>query len=690
MSKKSTEYFIASLDPFFFDKGGFWFSENIGKIKSQIATNSWWQDNVLIFEKDLAMNPSEFMRKVSNMGYEKMQTVGSPGEFASRGGIIDVFPVNLQHALRLEFFGNRIESIAMLGEQIEDDLRLKILNKKIKAQEKSQDEAKKFKEGDYVVHLDHGIGVFRGFINDPLRNVPESQDTFLRDSVKKYPNKIDDCTSDDCAEKKWGYFVIEYAPPKHGRSPDRLFVPIEQAKKLSLYIGFDEPSIHRLGSEIWLKTKYHAKEDAEKMARELLDVYAKRELATRPIYNIESALSEFESQFKHFETSDQQKAIDDIKKDMSRKEPMDRLVCGDVGFGKTEVAARAAFIAAINGRQVALLCPTTILADQHYETFSERFKNFPVKISLLSRLEKKSDQEKTIKDIGRGVVDIVIGTHRLLSSDIQFKDLGLLIIDEEQRFGVKQKEKFKQYREDIDVLSLSATPIPRTMYLSLSGLRKISIIRTPPPGRKSVQTQVLPYNEEIVKESIKHELKRRGQIFFLYNRVQTIQSEAIHLREMVPDLKIAVAHGRMSEGQLRKIIHDFRDKKYDCLLATTIIENGLDLPNANTLIVANATRLGLAQSHQLRGRIGRSDKTAFAYFLYNEKELKDLAKERLEALADATELGDGWKIAERDLEIRGAGNILGKAQSGSMNKVGLNLYCQILSEAVERLRSDSK
>lgn len=666
MSKKSTEYFIASLDPFFFDKGVFWFSENIGKIKSQIATNSWWQDNVLIFEKDLAMNPSEFMRKVSNMGYEKVQTVGSPGEFASRGGIVDVFPVNLQHALRLEFFGNRIESIATLGEQIEDDLRLKILNKKIKSQEKSQDEAKKFKKGDYVVHLDHGIGVFRGF--------------FLEKSAPALNSQITDSR----------FFIIEYAAPKHGRSPDRLFVPIEQAKKLSLYIGFDAPTVHRLGSEIWLKTKYHAKEDAEKMARELLDVYAKRELATRPIYNIESALSEFESQFKHFETSDQQKAIDDIKKDMSRKEPMDRLVCGDVGFGKTEVAARAAFIAAINGRQVALLCPTTILADQHYETFSERFKNFPVKISLLSRLEKKSDQEKTIKDIGTGVVDIVIGTHRLLSSDIQFKDLGLLIIDEEQRFGVKQKEKFKQYREDIDVLSLSATPIPRTMYLSLSGLRKISIIQTPPPGRKAVQTQVLPYNEEIIKESIKHELKRHGQIFFLYNRVQTIQSEAMRLREMVPDLKIAIAHGRMSEGQLRKIVHDFRDKKYDCLLATTIIENGLDLPNANTLIVANATRLGLAQSHQLRGRIGRSDKTAFAYFLYNEKELKDLAKERLEALSDSTELGDGWKIAERDLEIRGAGNILGKAQSGSMNKVGLNLYCQILSEAVERLRSDSK
>lgn len=666
MPKKSTEYFIASLDPFFFDKGVFWFSENIGKVKSQIATNSWWQGNVLIFEKDLAINHSEFMRKVSDMGYEKVQTVGGPGEFASRGGIVDVFPVNLQHALRLEFFGNRIESIATLGEQIEDDLRLKLLNKKIKAQEKSQDEAKKFKEGDYVVHLDHGIGVFRGF--------------FEEKSAPTTSPKIPDSR----------FFIIEYVAPKHGRSPDRLFVPIEQAKKLSLYIGFDAPTIHRLGSEIWLKTKYHAKEDAEKMARELLDVYAKRELATRPIYNIESALSEFESQFKHFETSDQQKAIDDIKKDMSRKEPMDRLVCGDVGFGKTEVAARAAFIAAINGRQVALLCPTTILADQHYETFSERFKNFPVKISLLSRLEKKSDQEKTIKDIGTGVVDIVIGTHRLLSNDIQFKDLGLLIIDEEQRFGVKQKERFKQYREDIDVLSLSATPIPRTMYLSLSGLRKISIIQTPPPGRKAVQTQVLPYNEEIIKESIKHELKRHGQIFFLYNRVQTIQSEAMRLREMVPDLKIAIAHGRMSEGQLRKIVHDFRDKKYDCLLATTIIENGLDLPNANTLIVANATRLGLAQSHQLRGRIGRSDKTAFAYFLYNEKELKDLAKERLEALSDSTELGDGWKIAERDLEIRGAGNILGKAQSGSMNKVGLNLYCQILSEAVERLRPDSK
>ena len=678
--QRSTEYLIASLDPFFLDKGAIWFSENTEKIKTQSATNSWWQDNCLFFQKDLAVGPSEFLRKISNMGYEKVQTVASPGEFASRGGIVDIFPANSIQALRLEFFGNKIEVILPLGEKIDDNLRLKILNNKIKAREKSQDEAKKFKKGDYVVHLDHGIGVFKGlsFENEFLISIRQPADEFI--------NKSQDLNPNNQNENK--FFILEYAPPKGRKEPDRLYVPLEQAKKISLYIGFEAPTIHRLGSEIWLKTKYRVKEDAEKMARELLDIYAKRELATRPVYNTEGEISEFENLFKYFETSDQQKAIADIKKDMSRNEPMDRLVCGDVGFGKTEVAARAAFIAAISGKQVALLCPTTILADQHYETFSERFKNFPIRIALLSRLEKKADQMKTIKEIEKGTIDIIIGTHRLLSNDIHLKNLGLLIIDEEQRFGVKQKERFKQYRENLDVLSLSATPIPRTMYLALSGLRKISVIQTPPPGRKAIETKVLPYSEDIIKKAIEHEIKRHGQIFFLYNRVQTIQGEAMRLREIVSDLRIAVAHGRMSEGQLRKIIHDFRDKKYDCLLATTIIENGLDLPNANTLIVANATRLGLAQSHQLRGRIGRSDKTAFAYFLYNERELKDHAKERLEALADASGLGDGWKIAERDLEIRGAGNILGREQSGSMNKVGLNLYCQILSEAVDRLRSE--
>lgn len=675
MKQKSIEYLIVSLDPFFLDKGVIWFLENAEKIKTQSIANSWWQDNCLFFQKDLAINHSEFLRKISNMGYEKVQTVTSPGEFASRGGIVDIFPANSIQALRLEFFGNRIEEIRIFGEDISEDLRSKILNKKIKSQEKSAEEVKNFKKGDYVVHLDHGIGVFKGFAS-------ENTELSLREGEAE-PTK-----------QSQQFFILEYAPPKGGRFPDTLYIPFDQAKKLSLYIGFESPTIHRLGSEIWLKTKYRVKEDAEKMARELLDVYAKRELATRPVYNTEGEISEFENLFKYFETSDQQKAIADIKKDMSRSEPMDRLVCGDVGFGKTEVAARAAFIAAINGKQVALLCPTTILADQHYETFSERFKNFPIRIALLSRLEKKADQIKTVKEIEKGTIDIIIGTHRLLSSDIHLKNLGLLIIDEEQRFGVKQKERFKQYRENLDVLSLSATPIPRTMYFALSGLRKISVIQTPPPGRKAIETKVLPYSEDIIKKAIEHEIKRHGQIFFLYNRVQTIQSEAVRLREIAPDLRIAVAHGRMSEGQLRKIVHDFRlpaqagEKKYDCLLATTIIENGLDLPNANTLIVANATRLGLAQSHQLRGRIGRSDKTAFAYFLYNEKELKDHAKERLEALADASGLGDGWKIAERDLEIRGAGNILGREQSGSMNKVGLNLYCQILSEAVDRLRSE--
>ncbi|HXK32148.1 MAG TPA: DEAD/DEAH box helicase, partial [Candidatus Paceibacterota bacterium] len=368
-----------------------------------------------------------------------------------------------------------------------------------------------------------------------------------------------------------------------------------------------------------------------------------------------------------------------------KQEPMDRIVCGDVGFGKTEVALRAIIKAVISNRQAAMICPTTILANQHFQKFQERLGSLPIKIALLSRLQTKKEQKQIIEELKAGRIDIVIGTHRLLSKDIDFKNLGLLIIDDEQRFGVKQKERLKKIRASLDVLSLSATPIPRTLYMALSSLKNISLIQTPPVGRLPVKTFLSPFKKEIIKKAIENEIKRKGQIYFLYNRVETIENIKESLKELFPEARYAIAHGRMKEKELLKTMDDFQDKRIDVLVATTIIENGLDLPNVNTLIVADSTRLGLSQAYQIRGRIGRSHIQAFSYFFYPNK-LSPLAKLRLKTLKEAEELGSGYKIAMKDLEIRGAGNILGKEQSGSINQVGLNLYCQMLSEAVEKIK----
>jgi len=390
--------------------------------------------------------------------------------------------------------------------------------------------------------------------------------------------------------------------------------------------------------------------------------------------------------FPYAETPDQIQAIEDIKKDLENSQiPLDRIVCGDVGFGKTEVALRI-IVKAINaGFQAALICPTTILASQHFQTFKKRLNNLPIKFELLSRLQTKKEQQIIIQKLKEGQVDIIIGTHRILSNDVEFKNLGMLIIDDEQRFGVKQKEKLKKIRASLDILSLSATPIPRTLYLSLSSLKKISIIQTPPLYRQPIKTLVLPWSEKIIKTAINQEIKRGGQVYYLHNRVETIESAKELLLRLVPGLKLGVIHGRLREKELIRIMNDFGNKKIDVLVATTIIENGLDIPNVNTLIVADASRLGLSQAYQIRGRVGRSHAQAFAYFLYSKK-LLGFAEQRLNALKEAQELGSGYRIAMRDLEIRGAGNILGKEQSGSINQVGLNLYCQILSDAIDKLK----
>jgi transcription-repair coupling factor (superfamily II helicase) len=412
-------------------------------------------------------------------------------------------------------------------------------------------------------------------------------------------------------------------------------------------------------------------------------------VALRPVYSQDAEIeARLEASFPYQETPDQIKAIEDVKKDLEkRKEPMDRIICGDVGFGKTEIALRVMVKAVNSGYQASLICPTTILAYQHYQTFKKRLQKLPLKTCLISRLQSKKEQKEIIKNLGEGKIDIIIGTHRLLSNDVEFKNLGLLIIDDEQRFGVRQKEKLKSARSSLDVLSLSATPIPRTLYLALSSLKDVSLIQTPPLYRLPVQTFIGSWSEETIKKAVKQEISRKGQVYYLHNRVETMEAARKLLEKLIPEARCEIAHGNLKEKELIRTMENFREKKTDVLIATTIIENGLDLPNVNTLIVADAARLGLAQAYQIRGRIGRSRARAFAYFLHSKK-LTGLAEQRLKALKEAKGLGSGYRIAMKDLEIRGAGNVLGKEQSGRVNQVGLNLYCQMLSEAIEKMKRE--
>lgn len=640
---------IAAFTPTFAERGVLWFSEYEGKIKELAKRDSFWERHTLFLEPEQKVMLSEVLRTLDDFHYEKVQTVGARGEFSTRGGTLTVFPINHDHPLRIEFVGNRIERIAHLPAPaaIPHDKLERLLKKEMLKREISH--LSNIKEGDFIVHIDHGIGIYKG--------------------------------------KRDNYYLLEYAPPKEGKDPDRLFVPESQAKKLSLYLGLDRPAVHRLSGMAWEHSKKKVTVEAAELAKELIDLYAKRDRARREPYRDErEALCDFAHAFAHIETYDQEKAVEDIFADMNAQRPMDRLVCGDVGFGKTEVAMRAAYRAVLSGRQIAVLCPTTVLADQHCATFTDRFSRFPVHVGILSRFESKRAQKETIKKLAEGKIDILVGTHRILSKDVVFKNLGLVIIDEEQRFGVRQKEKFKKMREGVDVLSLSATPIPRTLYLALSGLRNLSVIATPPPGRQPIETFVLPYQKETIKKAVAYEVKRKGQVYFLHNKIATLEATARILRELLPGVRFETVHGRTPEGTLRSVMQRFKEGTSDVLVSTTIIENGLDIQNVNTLIVDDATRLGLAQAYQIRGRIGRADKKAHAYFLFGSRELTEDARKRLEALEEATELGAGWLIAQRDLEIRGAGNILGKKQSGAVNAVGLNLYCQILAEAVEKYK----
>jgi transcription-repair coupling factor (superfamily II helicase) len=509
--------------------------------------------------------------------------------------------------------------------------------------------------GDYVVHVEHGIGKFTGIITRP----------------------VDGLTRE--------YMLLSYADGA------KLYVPTDQIDRVARYVGASDtpPILNRLGSLEWVKSKEKAREAAEEIARDLLNLYAARELTPGFVYSPDNNWQlEMEAAFPYVETPDQLTAIAQIKEDMAKPRPMDRLVTGDVGYGKTEVALRAAFKAVMDGKQVAVLVPTTVLAQQHFTTFRERLAAFPVKVEMLSRFRSAREQKEVIEQLAEGKVDIVIGTHRLIQKDVVFKDLGLVIIDEEQRFGVSHKEYFKKLRQEVGVLTLSATPIPRTLHMSLVGVRDMSVMETPPEERLPIKTYVAEYDDRLVREAIVRELERNGQVFFVHNRVQSIGVIAEKLRTLVPEAAIAVGHGQMDEDALEQVMADFTQGRVDVLLCTTIIESGLDVPNANTLIINQADKLGLTQLYQLRGRVGRGANLAYAYFLYDKgKRLTEDAGKRLRTIFEATELGAGFGIAMKDLEIRGAGNILGMRQSGHINAVGFSYYTQLLSEAVDDLKA---
>ena len=512
--------------------------------------------------------------------------------------------------------------------------------------------------GDYVVHENHGLGIYRG-----IEKI--EQDKVVKDYIK-----------------------IEYA------DGGNLYLPATKLEGIQKYAGADakRPKLNRLGGSEWNKTKTRVRGAVKEIAKDLVKLYAARQEQEGFQYGPDTVWQrEFEEMFPYEETEDQLEAIDAVKRDMESRKIMDRLICGDVGYGKTEIALRAAFKAIQEGKQVVYLVPTTILAQQHYNTFVQRMKDFPVRVDMLSRFRTPAEQKRTLEDLKKGFVDVLIGTHRVLSKDVEFKSLGLLIIDEEQRFGVAHKEKIKKLKENVDVITLTATPIPRTLHMSLIGIRDMSVLEEPPVDRLPIQTYVMEYNDEMVREAINREVARGGQVYYVYNRVNNIEEIANHVASLVPDAQVTFAHGQMREHELERIMLDFVNGDIDVLVSTTIIETGLNIPNANTIIIHDADRLGLSQLYQIRGRVGRSSRTSYAFLMYRrDKLLREEAEKRLQAIREFTELGSGIKIAMRDLEIRGAGNILGAEQHGHMEAVGYDLYCKLLNEAVLALKGETE
>ena len=525
-------------------------------------------------------------------------------------------------------------------------------------------------EGDPVVHLDHGIGLYRGLISLAVQALGEWD--YLR--LRERPRLREDC------------LVLEY------RDGDKLYLPVHRLNLIQKYRGPDEaaPVLDKLGGEAWEKSKQKVRRALLEMAEELLEIHAARQVFPGHAYSPpDHEFREFEAGFEYEETPDQLQAIEDVLEDLQQARPMDRLVCGDVGYGKTEVAIRAAFKVAMEGRQVAVLVPTTILAQQHFHTFFRRLQPYPIEIRVLSRFRTAKEQKETLRELKRGTADIVIGTHRLLSKDVEFHDLGLAVVDEEHRFGVAHKEKLKKLKKTVDVLTLTATPIPRTLNLSLLGLRDLSIMDTPPADRQAIHTELARFDPQLIREAVLREFRRQGQVFYVINRVQEIEAMAGFLHRLLPEARLAVAHGQMHERSLEKVMREFVEKKYDLLVTTAIIESGLDIPSANTMLVHRADQFGLAQLYQLRGRIGRSKERGYAYFLIPGPGLiTPEAAKRLKALKEFTELGSGFRLAGHDLQIRGAGNILGRQQSGHLARMGFELYSQLLHEAIQRLKGE--
>ncbi|CAB4342573.1 unannotated protein [freshwater metagenome] len=513
--------------------------------------------------------------------------------------------------------------------------------------------------GDYVVHEQHGVGRYVELINRSIGGVSRE------------------------------YLVLEYAASKRGQPADKLFVPTDTLEQVTKYVGGEAPALHRIGGADWQSTKRKARKAVKQIAAELIRLYAARMSSPGFAFSPDTTWQkELEATFPFVETIDQQATIDEVKHDMEQPHPMDRIVCGDVGYGKTEIAVRAAFKAVQDGKQVAILVPTTLLVQQHFNTFSTRYSGFPIKLAALSRFNTASESKAIVAGLTSGEIDIVIGTHRLLSKDIHFRDLGLLVVDEEQRFGVEHKEELKKARTNVDVLAMSATPIPRTLEMAITGIREMSNITTPPEERHPVLTYVGAYDEKQVTAAIHRELLRDGQVFFIHNRVESIEAVAERLKKLLPELRIGIAHGQMNERVLEEVILGFWNREFDLLLCTTIIESGIDIPNANTLIVDRSDLFGLSQLHQLRGRVGRSRERAYAYFLYpTDKPITELAHDRLTTIATNTDLGAGMQVALKDLEIRGAGNLLGGEQSGHIAEVGFDLYMRMVSDAVEEFKS---
>ena len=630
--------------------------ETYGK-KYELALNdiSKWQK--LNYQVVITASANGTLKRFS----ELLNAENLPNQFVTDGekllqtGLISLYRSEIAHGFKSEKYKViLITDKDISGQKTSDKDLARMPSRRRKAIDPLQ-----LKSGDFVVHEQHGVGRYVELLNRSVGGVSRE------------------------------YLVIEYASSKRGQPADRLFVPTDTLEQVTKYVGGEAPALHRIGGADWQNSKRKARKAVKQIAAELIRLYAARMSSPGFAFSPDTPWQkELEDSFSFVETIDQQATIDEVKRDMEKPNPMDRIVCGDVGYGKTEIAVRAAFKAVQDGKQVAILVPTTLLVQQHFNTFTTRYSGFPVRIAALSRFNSPSQSREVIAGLKSGVIDVVIGTHRLLSKDIQFSDLGLLVIDEEQRFGVEHKEELKKARTNVDVLAMSATPIPRTLEMAITGIREMSNITTPPEERHPVLTYVGPYDEKQVAAAIHRELLRDGQIFFIHNRVESIEAVAERIKKLIPEIKIGIAHGQMNERALEEVILAFWNREFDLLLCTTIIESGIDIPNANTLIVDRSDLFGLSQLHQLRGRVGRSRERAYAYFLYpTEQPITELAHDRLTTIATNTDLGAGMQVALKDLEIRGAGNLLGGEQSGHIAEVGFDLYMRMVADAVDEFKT---